>query len=290
MKLFEIGNGLISIKAPSKYYSDWENEETVILYTGSDTDIWIRLSVISVAPKDKSADNIFDTVIKNGCDAGYTVKIEDDKSYYRYISESKEEAAITFFYEIGYKYNYVIITLTTLLEKKDDAETISALKDIEEIIPTISEISLKDSALFEPKYTDFDGINERISNILNVNKEQVDDLHEDEKTLPLIQSILDRKLYDATQTAKLQSLGIAMGDYMQYKNPSFHWAVVRDEYGRDLCLQYQDYAINIFPMTMISKRIEKGETVNVKGLVEGLFAQVEKIANDGEHKKLDHNF
>ena len=290
MKLFEIGNGLISIKAPSKYYSDWENEETVILYTGSDTDIWIRVSVVSVAPKDKSADNIFDTVIKNGSDAGYAVKTEDDKSYYRYISESEEEATITFFYEIGYKFNYIIISLTTLLEKKDDAKTINALKDIEDIISTISEISLEDSNIFEPKYTDFDGINERVSNILNISKEQINDLHKDEKTLPLIQSIIDRKLYDATQTYKLQSLGIAMGDYMQYKNPDFHWAIVRDEYGRDLCLQYQDLAITSFPMTMISKRIEDGKIVNVKTLVDGLFAQVKDVADNGEHKKLDYNY
>jgi len=289
MKLFEIGDGLKSIKVTSDYYSDLEDEETTFLYKGEDNEPEIRISVISGVPKDETDTNyIYNSVIKEGEEKGYPVTIVEDKSYYTYSTENQE--IVTHFYEIGYKCNIVIISVTDVLEKKDSSELQATLRDIESLISSITEISLKEPTIFEPKYPDFASINERISNIMEIEQDDIDDCHETDKTLSKIQDILDKKKYTPKQTLELQSLGLALGDYIQYKNENFHWAVVRDEYGRDLCLQYKNTSLTTFPLTMISKRVETGEEIVVDKFVNKLLDTIEDLAKKESFKELDHNY
>ena len=291
MTLFEIGDGLKSIKVASNYYCDWEDKETIILYKGEENEPEIRISVISVIPKEESdANNAYHSVIKNGEKEGYSVTKIEDKSYYTSSEERQSEDIVLHFYEIGYKCNFVILSVTASLEDKDSPQLQAALREIESFIPSINEISLKESTIFEPKYTDFTSINERIANILDVKQDDIDDYHEADTTLSKIQSILDEKKYTSEQTRELQSLGLALGDYLQYKDENLHWAVLRDEYGRDLCLQYKNTALTVFPMTMLSKRVEDGEEVVVTALVKGLFNILEKHSKENGFKELDHNY
>jgi hypothetical protein len=44
------------------------------------------------------------------------------------------------------------------------------------------------------------------------------------------------------------------------------WVVVEDEYGRDPALRMLDSSVLAFPLTSISKRVERGETVNAYDL------------------------
>jgi hypothetical protein len=53
--------------------------------------------------------------------------------------------------------------------------------------------------------------------------------------------------------------------------------MVEDEYGRDPALRYKDTTLLVFPQTMISKRIEDGEGVDVRELFDGLRERVEEI-------------
>lgn len=284
MKLFEIGDGLKSISVPDKYYSDWEDEQqTVILYTADENDIVIRISVLSVALKDDSeVSNIQETVIKNAEEEGYTVKIVDDKSYYCYSSDTLEDGNVTYVYEVGYLNNYILFSVTVPSEKKESIELMNTLKDIEQIIETITSVSLENTTIFEPKYSDFKEVYERVSKVLSVDASEVDALHEKSRTVSLLQEIVDKEQYFKDQTFELQSLGLALGDYIQYKFSGFQWGIVRDEYGRDLCLNHPEQSIVIFPLTMLSKRIEDGESVSVQYLVDSLL----DIVNDA----IDENF
>ena len=53
--------------------------------------------------------------------------------------------------------------------------------------------------------------------------------------------------------------------------------MVEDQYGRDPALKYKDSSIIIFPLTMISKRVEKGEQVDVFALFNDTAAKVEDL-------------
>jgi hypothetical protein len=55
------------------------------------------------------------------------------------------------------------------------------------------------------------------------------------------------------------------------------WIMVEDEYGRDPAVRLPNTRIILYPMTMISKRIERGEKVDVFELYNGAAAQVEDL-------------
>ena len=102
-------------------------------------------------------------------------------------------------------------------------------------------------------------------------------LHGATSDLLTLQAIVDSKTIGKEQTWELQSLGIVLGDVFE-KNSELHWVMVEDEYGRDPALRFRDTANLIFPMTMISKRIEDEKHVRVEDIYEGVMEHVEQFA------------
>ena len=51
---------------------------------------------------------------------------------------------------------------------------------------------------------------------------------------------------------------------------------IEDEYGRDPALIFEGTSIVVFPLTMISKRIEKGEDIDVYDLFKGICSIIEE--------------
>lgn len=90
-------------------------------------------------------------------------------------------------------------------------------------------------------------------------------LHEYESLegkLRLLDTILSNDWIEATETLKLQCLGITFGDALA-QELGMKWVMVEDEYGRDPALTFADSKVLAFPLTSISKRVERGEIVNV---------------------------
>lgn len=82
------------------------------------------------------------------------------------------------------------------------------------------------------------------------------------KDLPILQRLLDDKAFATSQTYELQSLGVAFGDVLASEF-SLRWVMISDEYGSDPTLRFRETNININALTMISKRVEKNEPVDV---------------------------
>jgi hypothetical protein len=80
--------------------------------------------------------------------------------------------------------------------------------------------------------------------------------------LNLLQTIINARWIEPTETWKLQSLGITFGDALA-QHLGLAWVVVEDERGRTPSLNLDGTTILVFPLTAISKRIERGEQVNV---------------------------
>ncbi len=83
--------------------------------------------------------------------------------------------------------------------------------------------------------------------------------------LEVLQNLIDDRTFLPSQTYELQSLGIVFGDIFASR-PEFEWKIVSDEYGRDPTLRYKKTSAHLNALTMISKRIESGESVNVTNL------------------------
>jgi len=84
--------------------------------------------------------------------------------------------------------------------------------------------------------------------------------------LPVLQRLIDDKVFSKTQTYELQSLGVAFGDVLTSELP-LRWVMVTDEFGTDPTLRYKGTTVQINALTMISKRIDKDQTVNLSELL-----------------------
>jgi len=84
--------------------------------------------------------------------------------------------------------------------------------------------------------------------------------------LSILQRLIDDKVFSKSQTYELQSLGIAFGDVLASELP-LRWVMVTDEYGTDPTLRFKGTTVQINALTMISKRIEKDEKVNLSELL-----------------------
>lgn len=95
--------------------------------------------------------------------------------------------------------------------------------------------------------------------------------------LSLLQRVIDAKVVEPEATYSLQSLGIALGMVFLTSVEHYDWWMVEDEYGRESALRYKDTALLAFAQTMISKRVEDGEAVDVQALFDGLRGRLEEL-------------
>ena len=98
--------------------------------------------------------------------------------------------------------------------------------------------------------------------------------------LALLAEILKNGWIESSETVKLQSLGIAFGDALS-QELGLRWVTVEDKYGRDPALELDGTSILTFPLTSISKRIERGESVDVYALFASACSTIRQAAQGG---------
>jgi uncharacterized protein DUF3806 len=96
----------------------------------------------------------------------------------------------------------------------------------------------------------------------------LDDLELIQRTLPTI---------SPNATYSQQSLGLVFGRVFIRNNDNFDWWMVDDEWGRDPAIRYNQTSLLLFPLTMISKRLEEGKRVDMKSMYAGLLRKVQQV-------------
>lgn len=99
--------------------------------------------------------------------------------------------------------------------------------------------------------------------------------------LERLQRILDSGVIDRTAKYSLQSLGVAFGKVFVNDNPGYDWWMVEDSYGSDPAIRYKRSTLLAYPRTMISKRVEDGELVDVRELYDGLRKRLSQMIEEG---------
>ena len=102
---------------------------------------------------------------------------------------------------------------------------------------------------------------------------------EKDHDLGLLQALLDDQLIGRENRQGLQAMGVVFGDHLQ-KEERLRWIIYTDKYGRSRALAVPNQDEVIFPMTMISRRAEVGNTVDVKELykkAQAATAEIRKI-------------
>jgi hypothetical protein len=97
--------------------------------------------------------------------------------------------------------------------------------------------------------------------------------------LRLLDAIVRSDWIAPNETWKLQSLGITFGDALAQKM-GLSWVTVEDEYGISPALHDQDTTIVVFPLTTISKRVERGDVVDVLELFDHACGTITRLRDD----------
>jgi hypothetical protein len=108
-----------------------------------------------------------------------------------------------------------------------------------------------------------------------------EDLDGTRNDLLLIQRVLDQGVVEPEATYTLQAFGLAFGRAFLNEFPDYDWWMVEDEHGRDPAIRYKESSLLIFPMTMISKRVEDGEPFDVPELFDELAKQLAELIQEG---------
>ncbi|WP_347329529.1 DUF3806 domain-containing protein [Marinimicrobium locisalis] len=83
-------------------------------------------------------------------------------------------------------------------------------------------------------------------------------IRENKSDLNTLQRIIDRELIDREETLKLQALGAVLGNVMASEVDELEWKVYEDALGRSRALCIEDTRQCLFPITMLSRRMEAG--------------------------------
>jgi hypothetical protein len=101
-----------------------------------------------------------------------------------------------------------------------------------------------------------------------------------EGKLRVVATILEQQWVEPSETWKLQSLGIAFGDALA-QQLMLEWVTIEDEFGRAPAVNYPGTSVLAYPLTMISKRVERGDRVDVWDMFAVVAARIDEIAHSG---------
>lgn len=292
MKVFEIGNGQTIIKGPSHYYSCSDGDSTVILYKSINEDEpLIRFSMLYFKRAEGVSEKEALSNFKAKAEEHNTLCVtHNGKTYFSYDNVTDHGTYMRVF-EVMYDENIVIASVTADVSDKESEEVKNQVGDVIEMIKSIDSLSSLKFPLLEPRYEDMEYLVTDVMNVLGIQGEQINEYHESGQSVAILQDILTRRDYEAYDYRYHSSLGVLFGDCLQHAYSDFHWVIVHDQYGRELALQYQDYAVQCFPISMITKRIEDGIEINVAQLIGDTVHQLlSGLEKEGGYSRLEYNY
>jgi len=137
------------------------------------------------------------------------------------------------------------------------------------------------SALADVKISDFAWIDR---NHMEQQVKRIDDLARtrvgaqvrgDKSDLDTLQRIIDRELVDSDDSLALQALGAVLGNVLAAEIDKLEWKIYEDDKGRSRALCVQNTQECLFPITMLSRRMEVGLKPDVQRIYEKAVRTIE---------------
>ncbi len=108
-------------------------------------------------------------------------------------------------------------------------------------------------------------------------------LQHDKSDLKLLQEMLDEGVVRSDDVETLQAMGVVMGEVLKQEH-GLLWTVYVDKLGRSRALEVPGAREFLFPITMISRRVEVGGSVDVSALYDKASGIVAEIRRDAEFR------
>lgn len=121
----------------------------------------------------------------------------------------------------------------------------------------------------EMGWVDHNFINKQVASIDELARKNLGtEVRQNLSDLELLQRIVDNGLIDQDDTQQLQAMGAVLGNVMTADVPALEWKIYEDNVGRSraLCAKGSDQCL--FPMTMLSRRMETGLKPDVSKIYE----------------------
>lgn len=99
----------------------------------------------------------------------------------------------------------------------------------------------------------------------------------------MLRALLEKKVFSPEQTYELQSMGVVLGDAFA-QELGMEWIVVEDSLDRTPALRYPNTKLILYPITMISKRVEAGEEFDVFDMFNFIAAKIDELSQDPDYK------
>jgi hypothetical protein len=238
--------------------------------------------VITVTPKDPNEyESQRWSVIEKARAQGAQPKIVGDKAVYTYHEPAKEGSYVMQYSTVGMGNDFFIFSITVPLGKETSEEFADVSTIVEEMIESL--VVRKKDEQFNCclQESEKEAIRDARANLIGDTQ--------GDAAWKALQSQYDAALVGQPPKDS-GKLGYVFGELLRNEVPSFHWKVKIDEYGRARSLDFADEQISIFPESMIWKRLDRKEAVNLHSLssdtieaVENLYRRFqEERANQGQ--------
>jgi len=269
VKNFSIGDGDKQLTCPGRYLADQETAETVVIWDPEHVDIPIRVSVITVTPKDPNeTESMRWSVIEKARASSVQPKIFGNKAVYTYRAPGNEEGFFMHYSKVGMGNNHFIFSITVSAGDESTDAFRAVQNDLETMIESLVERKKDeqfDCCLQESEKAAIRGACTTL----------VGDQHGDAGWEAL------QKHYDAALQGEPPKdsgkIGYVFGELLRDEVPSFHWKVKVDEYGHSRSLDFGEAKISIFPESMIWKRLDRKEKVDLRRLASDTIEAVENM-------------
>lgn len=135
------------------------------------------------------------------------------------------------------------------------------------------ETKAKEVTIEDPGWSDRNYLDKQVARIDEIARTQLGtQIRQNLDDLALLQRIIDQNLIPRQATQDLQAMGAVLGNVMIADIPALEWKVYEDALGRSRALCVKGARECLFPITMLSRRIETGLKPDVKKVYEDAIA------------------
>ncbi|MBJ37490.1 MAG: hypothetical protein CMD83_03345 [Gammaproteobacteria bacterium] len=140
---------------------------------------------------------------------------------------------------------------------------------VDETPPKVEEMSVGEQFILDSQRSDIEDLVARKLGVLYMKRSRED--------LPTLQRLVDGGHIPTSRTKDWQSLGIVFGDILA-EELDLRWVIYEDELGKSRALQFGKTLSFVFPVTMFSKRVQFGQSINIPDVYRKVEAEVAGFA------------
>jgi hypothetical protein len=269
VKVFAIGDGQKKITCPNRYLADEESSTTIVIWDPANRDMPIRVTVITVVPKDsKEEESGYWSVINEARKKSAQPQIFQNKAVYEFQQLSGEPGYRLHFFQVGMGNHTALFSITVAAAVEQTCAFTDLRADLIAMIESLVERKPDEQFDCNLELCEEKRIQAARDSLLGE--------HTGDEGWKILNDHYKRAL-DAKDNDLGAQIGLAFGELLRHEVPTLYWKVKIDEYGRARSLDLRDEKISIFPEAMILKRLDRGEVVDFADLSSGTIDAIEDL-------------